>query len=89
MDRGSQISPFYDPLAAKLIITGSSRDEATVRTLEALKKSRLCGPPNNIAYLASIVDSDIFRKGNALTTWLDHHKFTPRCVICCSCESRR
>jgi urea carboxylase len=78
VETGSQISPFYDPLACKIIVVGPSREIAVDRMCAVLAECTIAGPPNNIEYLRAVVDSDDFRLGGALTTFLDAFKYTPQ-----------
>ncbi|KDQ58291.1 hypothetical protein JAAARDRAFT_193705 [Jaapia argillacea MUCL 33604] len=77
---GTNITPFFDPLACKLVVTGSSRAEAISRLAEALAECQIMGPPNNMAYLKAICESNAFRKGEATTKFLDTFAFTPRAM---------
>ncbi|EIN14180.1 hypothetical protein PUNSTDRAFT_95826 [Punctularia strigosozonata HHB-11173 SS5] len=74
---GTTVTPFYDPLACKLIVTGTSRSEAVSRLKQALSETKILGPPNNISYLDAICSSKTFQDGNAMTTFPEHFKFTP------------
>ena len=78
VETGTTITPYYDPLACKLIVTGSSRHEAVERLSEILLKTKMHGPPTNLQYLRAICASDVFCAGNATTTYLDTFYFTPR-----------
>lgn len=78
IETGTTITPFFDPLVAKVIVSGSTRDEAVARLDQALGRSRICGPPNNIAYLQAICASDTFKSGKATTKYLDNFEFSPR-----------
>ncbi|KAI0808367.1 urea carboxylase [Fomes fomentarius] len=78
VETGTTVTPYFDPLACKLIVTGSTRGEAIERLCEALKKTKIYGSPNNISYLQAIVESDVFRAGNATTTFLDTFAYTSR-----------
>ncbi|TFK71178.1 AHS2-domain-containing protein [Pluteus cervinus] len=75
---GTAITPFFDPLLFKLIVTGASRDEALARFLCAAKQCKVYGPPNNIAFLEDVVKSDAFRAGGATTTFLDGFPYRPQ-----------
>lgn len=77
---GTNVPPFYDPLACKIIVKGKNRQEAVDRLITALGQCQLWGPPNNVQYLRAIAESETFKVGNALTTYLDNFKFTPRYV---------
>ncbi|KAG2155228.1 allophanate hydrolase subunit 2-domain-containing protein [Suillus bovinus] len=74
---GTEVTQFFDSLLCKLIVTGSTREQAVSRMLQVLKACKVFGPPNNLVYLASICDSTIFREGKATTRFLDHFDFSP------------
>jgi acetyl-CoA carboxylase biotin carboxylase subunit len=60
---GSVISPYYDPLLAKLIVWGSTRDEAIARTQEALAQFRIEGIKTNIPLHQKILAHPVFLAG--------------------------
>ena len=68
--RGSEISPFYDPLLAKLIVRGGDRAEALKRMEAALAETRIHGLETNLAYLRQIVASPEFQAGRMTTRTL-------------------
>lgn len=74
---GTEVTRFFDPLICKLIVTGSTREQAISRMAQILKACKVFGPPNNLAYLASICDSTIFKEGRATTQFLDNFGFSP------------
>ncbi|KAF5390725.1 hypothetical protein D9757_002604 [Collybiopsis confluens] len=49
---GTTITPFFDPLLCKVIVTGPSRETALDRMTAALSMIRVQGPPNNLSFLA-------------------------------------
>jgi len=67
IETGSEISPYYDPLLAKLIVTGKDRDGALAKLREALGESVIYGIETNLAYLQQIVASDMFATGMVST----------------------
>ncbi|MDG2532655.1 acetyl/propionyl/methylcrotonyl-CoA carboxylase subunit alpha [Sphingomonas sp. HITSZ_GF] len=64
---GSEISMFYDPMIAKLITWGETRDEAADLQVAALDRFRIDGIGHNIDFLSALVQHPRFREG-ALTT---------------------
>lgn len=64
---GSEISMFYDPMIAKLVTYGETRDEAADRQVAALDRFRIDGIGHNIDFLSAIMQHPRFREG-ALTT---------------------
>ncbi|KRT88202.1 acetyl-CoA carboxylase biotin carboxylase subunit [Bacillus paralicheniformis] len=71
---GMNITPYYDPMIAKMIVKGNSRDEA-IRTLaEALSQYQVKGIKTNIPLLEDIVRSDEFRKGGVQTDFISRYQ---------------
>lgn len=68
---GSLVPPFYDSMIAKLIILGSTRDEAIDRLLDALSSFVVEGIATNIPLLKAIVSHDDFRRNVVSTRWLE------------------
>jgi propionyl-CoA carboxylase alpha chain len=64
---GSEISMFYDPMIAKLITHGATREEAIDRQIVALDRFRIDGIGHNIDFLSAIMQHPRFRSG-AITT---------------------
>ncbi len=67
VERGTEVTPFYDPLLAKLIVSGGTRAEALTRLREALASTSIAGIETNLGYLRQITASDSFR-----ARWRDH-----------------
>jgi propionyl-CoA carboxylase alpha chain len=64
---GGEVSMFYDPMIAKLITWGNTRDEAADLQVAALDRFELDGLGNNIDFLSALMQHPRFRSG-ALTT---------------------
>lgn len=71
VEEGDSVSPFYDPMLAKLIAWGDSREEATQTLLDMLHGSRIAGVTTNKDYLIDILASDTFKTGAHRTHTLD------------------
>ncbi|MHB1627345.1 MAG: acetyl-CoA carboxylase biotin carboxylase subunit [Bacilli bacterium] len=67
---GDSISPYYDPMFAKMIVSGVTRDEACVRMAEALDRYEVAGVKSNIPLLSSILHDEEFLRGNTHTSFL-------------------
>jgi urea carboxylase len=65
--RGAEVSPFYDPLLAKIIVRGADRAEALARLSAALAETRVHGLETNLDYLRQIVASKVFQEGKTTT----------------------
>ncbi len=70
---GDTITPFYDPMIAKLIVYGASRDEALKRMAHALRGFEVVGPHTNVEFLQRIVASVPFATGDLDTGLIERH----------------
>ncbi len=68
---GQEISPFYDPMIAKVIAWGESREIARHRLIEALKDTLLFGSTTNRAFLLDVLGRDTFARGEATTAFIE------------------
>ena len=68
---GSVVSPFYDPMMAKVIAHGRDRDDAIRRLRAALAQAPLLGLKNNGRFLSDLVDHPAFRRAEMTTTLID------------------
>ncbi|MBY0238161.1 MAG: acetyl/propionyl/methylcrotonyl-CoA carboxylase subunit alpha [Burkholderiaceae bacterium] len=57
---GDAISPFYDPMIAKLIVWGADRKQALARMAQALSQYQIVGLASNIAFLNRLVQGQAF-----------------------------
>jgi geranyl-CoA carboxylase alpha subunit len=67
---GQAISPFYDPMVAKVIGYGSTREAARLRLIGALKETVLFGTPNNKDFLIQCLKKQSFIDGAATTAFI-------------------
>jgi len=70
IDGIDEISSSFDPMIAKVIATGGSRQEAAERLRQALEKTIYCGPAANFEFLFSILGSREFATGQISTFYL-------------------
>jgi len=70
VQQGQTVSPFYDPMLAKIIAYGENREEARRRLVLAVEDSKLLGIKDNRAFLASILRNDSFIQGEATTAFI-------------------
>src|SRR3954469_11847506 len=71
VDRGSEVSPYYDPLLAKVIAKGDTREEARMRLIDALGRCRLAGVETNLEFLGAALAAPAFVSGAVSTRLLD------------------
>ncbi|MEH6586145.1 MAG: acetyl-CoA carboxylase biotin carboxylase subunit [Halioglobus sp.] len=67
---GQEISPFYDPMVAKVIAHGPTRDIARLRLIEALNETVLFGVTHNRDFLVACLEKQCFADGQATTAFI-------------------
>jgi 3-methylcrotonyl-CoA carboxylase alpha subunit len=70
---GSEVTPYYDPMIAKVIAHGKNRGEALDRLAAALARTRVAGPRTNLAFLTALVRADGFRREQFDTGFIDRN----------------
>ncbi len=70
---GDAISPFYDPMIAKLIVWGADRREALARMAQALADYQIVGLASNIAFLKRLVEGEAFVNADLDTGLIERH----------------
>ena len=63
-ETGNTVTPFYDPLLAKLCVHGPTRDEALGRARDAVAAFRVAGPKTNLPFHADLLASEAFVSGD-------------------------
>ena len=71
--QGDLVTPNYDPMIAKLIISGANRAEAIARATEALDSFEIQGIKHNLPLHRRIVRDETFRAGKLDTRFLENH----------------
>ncbi|MGH2388148.1 MAG: acetyl/propionyl/methylcrotonyl-CoA carboxylase subunit alpha, partial [Chloroflexota bacterium] len=71
VEAGDEITPYYDSMIAKLIVSAPDRPMCIDRALAALRAYRVEGVATNLAELGEVLDSTAFRSGNIATDFLD------------------
>ena len=61
---GNTVTPFYDPLLAKLCVHGADRDQALARARQAVAAFRIAGPKTNLPFHADLLASTEFTSGS-------------------------
>ena len=82
---GSEVSPYYDSLLAKLIVWDETREETIIRTRRALEEFHITGVPTSIPFFIQIMNSPEFREGRVHTKFLEEdfltqEKHTPELI---------
>ena len=67
---GGEVSMFYDPMIAKLVTWGATRDEAADKQIEALDSFEIEGLGHNIDFVSAIMQHPRFRSGELTTGFI-------------------
>ncbi|MCY6382477.1 acetyl-CoA carboxylase biotin carboxylase subunit [Hoeflea prorocentri] len=67
---GQEITPYYDPMLAKIIAWGENREVARARLLRAVEETVLLGPATNTGFLANVLRQPSFADGEATTAFI-------------------
>ena len=77
---GTEVTPLYDPLLAKIITKGADRDAALRQLRQALADTVIAGIETNLDYLRRLIDDPLFAQGSMTTRALDTFAFAPRTI---------
>ncbi|WP_306717213.1 urea carboxylase [Burkholderia dolosa] len=80
IEPGTEVSAYYDPLLAKLIVHGDTRRDALAALRDALAATELYGIETNLDYLRAIAGSDTFARGAQTTAFLSRFAFAPHTI---------
>ncbi|MBI2689154.1 MAG: 5-oxoprolinase/urea amidolyase family protein [Acidobacteria bacterium] len=80
VESGAEVSTFYDPLLAKIIVRGNTRAEAVAKLRQALDDTTIAGIETNVDYLRAVCASDAFAVGAFPTALLKHFIYQTRAI---------
>jgi len=73
LEAGAEVGTAYDPMLAKVVSVGPTREAARRGLVDALDDSAVLGLTTNLGFVRALVASDAFRDGEVHTAWLDQH----------------
>jgi 3-methylcrotonyl-CoA carboxylase alpha subunit len=76
VEEGDEITPFYDPMIAKLIVWDENRERALARMREALAQYRIVGVQNNVEFLSRLVSTPSFADADLDTGLIERETAT-------------
>ena len=71
LSEGQEITPFYDPMIAKIMAHGPDRDTARIRLANALRRTELLGLETNRRFLIDALENATFAAGGATTAFIE------------------
>ena len=80
VDRGTEVTPYYDPMLAKVIAHGATREEARTALVAALARCRISGIESNRDYLLQVLDAAAFVSGDVHTGVLADFPYAPETI---------
>lgn len=72
--QGDDVSQYYDPMIAKLVVWGNNRQEALDRLSQRLTQYRVVGLPTNIQFLKRVAQSEEFQNAELDTGFIERHE---------------
>ncbi len=77
IETGTEVTPFYDPMLAKVIVSAEDRPAAIEKLKSALAETSISGIETNLDYLRAIAGSELLAGGKVATTALRDFSFVP------------
>jgi 3-methylcrotonyl-CoA carboxylase alpha subunit len=74
VEQGDEITPYYDPMIAKLIVWDHTRELALARMLQALAQYRIVGVANNVEFLSRLVACPAFARADLDTGLIERER---------------
>jgi urea carboxylase len=80
VDSGTEVTPFYDPMLAKVIVCGGDRGEAIEKLRTALGEAEIFGIETNLSYLRQICEGEEFAAGGLTTSFLKSFRYARHAI---------
>ncbi|MCH7291088.1 urea carboxylase [Acinetobacter sp. ANC 3926] len=75
VETGSNVSSFYDPMIAKIIVTAADREQAIAAMQNSLSNTEIAGIETNLEYLQEIIAGEVFQQGTQTTRFLNRFEW--------------
>jgi len=80
VESGTEVTPYYDPMLAKIIVRGADRTEALAKMRSALAATRIYGIETNLEYLRQVCADAAVEAGGITTSFLRKFEYRRRAV---------
>ncbi len=77
IETGLEVSPFFDPMLAKVIVSATTRERALEKLSASLQAISLQGIETNVEYLQAVLQTDTFKQGRITTRFLNQFIWQP------------
>jgi urea carboxylase len=80
VEAGTEVSPFYDPLLAKVMVHAEDREAAVAKLVRALTETRISGIETNLRYLRGIAEWSPFLRGGVAMRDMADFSYAPNTI---------
>ncbi|MFV0576843.1 MAG: urea carboxylase [Vibrio sp.] len=80
IEAGVEVSPFFDPMLAKVIVHAADRTQALQKLSQSLSETVVYGIEHNLAYLQQLLASEVVKSGKVLTRSLNDFEYKPNSI---------
>jgi len=80
IEAGLTVSPNYDPMLAKIIVHGDTREDALQDLQDAISHIHIYGIETNMDFVAKVLATDVFKQGKIFTRYLNDFNYTPTTI---------
>ena len=80
LETGIEVSPLFDPMLAKIVITEKNREIAIQQLDAVLAETVLYGIETNVRYVREILNTEVFQQGNIFTRYLNSFVTKPNSI---------
>ena len=80
VESGTEVTPFYDPMLAKVIVHATDRTQAIAKLSAALSACEIAGIETNLAYLQQVIAGPEFQAGGITTAFLSRFSYQRRAI---------
>ncbi len=77
IESGIEVPAFFDPMLAKIIVHGNSRDDALAKLASVLNETELYGIETNLGYLRALLKDETLLQGRMTTRYLNQFNYNP------------
>jgi len=80
VETGLDVSAFYDPMIAKLIVKADNREDALEKMAKVIDETQIDGIETNLRYLGAIIESEVFKSAKQTTKYLNAFEYKVKSI---------
>lgn len=78
VEAGVEVSPYFDPMLAKIIVHTADREQARKQLINVLSKTEMYGVETNLDYVRQVLETDHFTRGKIHTRWSSRFSYSAK-----------